>query len=306
MSYLNIYKFGKNNCKMENQKSNSSLKAIIIVLSILLVGSLAYMYKMSTDSEKTEKTLMSEKDTLVKDLETAKANYDKAIAENTGLNDELIAERAKVEELLAQVKKSNGDVASLNRYKNDYRRLKREMDNLMAENKKLKKENGMLTVQRDSTVNALGESKRYNDTLVSQNENLSKTVEKAAKLSIVNLKTQPYKEKNSGKLVQTDKARRVDVIKVTFTIASNEVAPAGNKTYYVQIIDPKNNVVGEKKTETYGDQTLTYSFITTAAYQNKTMDVSQVVKGEDFAKGLYTINVFDRGVSVANSTFTLR
>jgi cell division protein FtsB len=291
---------------MENQKSNSSLKAIIIVLSILLVGSLAYMYKMSTDSEKTEKTLMSEKDTLVKDLETAKANYDKAIAENTGLNDELIAERAKVEELLAQVKKSNGDVASLNRYKNDYRRLKREMDNLMAENKKLKKENGMLTVQRDSTVNALGESKRYNDTLVSQNENLSKTVEKAAKLSIVNLKTQPYKEKNSGKLVQTDKARRVDVIKVTFTIASNEVAPAGNKTYYVQIIDPKNNVVGEKKTETYGDQTLTYSFITTAAYQNKTMDVSQVVKGEDFAKGLYTINVFDRGVSVANSTFTLR
>ena len=122
---------------MENQKSNSSLKAIIIVLSILLVGSLAYMYKMSTDSEKTEKTLMSEKDTLIKDLEAAKASYDTAIAENTGLNDELIAERAKVEELLAQVKKSNGDVASLSRYKNDYRRLKREMDNLMAENKKL-------------------------------------------------------------------------------------------------------------------------------------------------------------------------
>ena len=291
---------------MEKQKSNSSLKAIIIVLSILLVGSLAYMYKMSTDSEKTEKTLMSEKDTLIKDLEAAKASYDTAIAENTGLNDELIAERAKVEELLAQVKKSNGDVASLTRYKNDYRRLKREMDNLMAENKKLKEENGMLTVQRDSTANALGESKKYNDTLVSQNENLSKTVEKAAKRSIVNLKTQSFKERNSGKLVETDKARRVDVIKVTFTIASNEVAPAGDKTYYVQIIDPKNNVIGDKKTETYGDQTLTYSFITTAAYQNKTMDINQVVKGQDFAKGLYTITVFDKGVSVANSTFTLR
>lgn len=291
---------------MENQKSNSSLKAIIIVLSILLVGSLAYMYKMSTDSEKTEKTLMSEKDTLIKDLEAAKASYDTAIAENTGLNDELIAERAKVEELLAQVKKSNGDVASLSHFKNDYRKLKREMDNLMAENKKLKEENGTLTVQRDSTATALGESKKYNDTLVSQNENLSKTVEKASKLSIVNLKTDSFKERSSGKLIQTDKARRVDVIKVTFTIASNEVAPAGNKTYYVQIIDPKNNVIGDKKTETYGDQTLTYSFITTAAYQNKTMDISQVVKGEDFAKGLYTINVFDKGVSVANSTFTLR
>ena len=291
---------------MENQKSNSSLKAIIIVLSILLVGSLAYMYKMSTDSEKTEKTLLSEKDTLIKDLEAAKASYDTAIAENTGLNDELIAERAKVEELLAQVKKSEGDVSSLRRYKNDYIKIKREHDALLSEVKKLREANGTLTTQRDSTMTALGESKKYNDTLVTQNENLSKTVEKASKLTIVNLKSQSFKERSSGKLVETDKARRVDVIKITFTIAANEVAPSGEKTYYVQVIDSKNNVIGEKKTEVYGDQTLTYSFITSATYQNKTIDVSQTIKGEDFAKGLYTVNVFDRGQLVGNSTFTLR
>lgn len=291
---------------MENQKSNSSLKAIIVILAILLVGSLAYMYKMSTDSETTEKTLMSEKDKLIHDLEEAKASYDAAIADNSTLKGDLEAERAKIESLLAEVKKSKGDAASMARYKNDYFKLKREHDALIAENTSLKEQNATLTTQRDSTATALGESKRYNDTLVGQNEKLSRTVEKAAKLQLLNLHIQPYKERSSGKLIQTDKASRVDVIRVTFTIAANEIAQAGNKMYYVQVIDPKNNVIGEKATESFGDQSLTYSFITNAVYENKSMEVKETISGKDFAKGLYTVNVFDKGQLVGNTTFNLR
>jgi hypothetical protein len=291
---------------MENQKSNSSLKAIIVVLAILLVGSLAYMYKMSTDSETTEKTLMSEKDKLIHDLEEKKASYDAAIADNSALKGDLEAERAKIEGLLAEVKKSKGDAASLARYKNDYLKLKRDYDRLIADNNSLKEQNTTLTSQRDSTATALGESKRYNDTLVGQNEKLSKTVEKAAKLQILNLHIQPYKERSSGKLIQTDKASRVDVVKVSFTIAANEVAAAGNKMYYVQVIDPKNNVIGDKATEAFGDQSLTYSFITNAVYENKTMEIKETISGKDFAKGLYSVNVFDKGQLVGSTTFNLR
>lgn len=291
---------------MENQKSNSSLKAIIVILAILLVGSLAYMYKMSTDSETTEKTLMSEKEKLINDLEEAKASYDAAIADNSALKGDLEAERAKIEGLLAEVKKSKGDAASLARYKNDYFKLKREHDALMAENKSLKEQNITLTSQRDSTITVLGETKRYNDTLVGQNEKLSKTVEKAAKLQILNLRIQPFKERSSGKLVETDKAKRVDVLKVNFTIAANEVAQAGNKMYYVQIIDPQNNVIGEKATEVFGDYNLTYSFITNAVYENKTMDINETISGKDFVKGLYSVNIFDKGQLVANTTFNLK
>ena len=291
---------------MENQKSNSSLKAIIVVLSILLVGSLTYMYKMSTDSEKVEVNYKSEKEELIEQLELAKASYDAAIADNTGLKGELEAERAKIEDLLEKVKKAEDNAASLTKYKDDYRRLKREHDQLLAENNRLKEENATLTVQRDSTITELTSARQYNDTLVAQNENLSKTVEKAAKLQILNLKIQPYKQRSSGKLVQTEKARRVDLIKVSFTIVANEVAAAGNKMYYIQVIDPKNNVVGDKATEVFGDYTLTYSFITNAIYENKTMNVSEDISGSDFQKGLYHVNVFDKGQMVANTTFTLK
>jgi hypothetical protein len=291
---------------MEQQKSNSSLKAIIIILSILLVGSLTYMYKMSTDNEQTEKTLMSDKEALLNDLNAAKASYDAAIAENSGLKTELEAERAKIEQLIAEVQKSKGDVASLSRYKRDYLKLKGDMDKLMAENKRLKGENESLTVERDSTRNALDESRRYNDTLVNQNTDLAKTVEKASKLTILNLRTESFKERSSGKLVATDKASRVDKLKISFTIAANEVAKSGSRMYYVQIIDSKNNVLGEKKTEVFGDYTLTYSFTTNVAYQNKTTEVSEMLPGKDFAKGTYFVNVFDKDQLVANSSFTLR
>lgn len=291
---------------MDNQKSNSSLKAIIVVLGILLIGSLAFIYKMSTDSDATEKQYMSEKDKLIGDLEAAKASYDAAIAENSSLKGELEAERAKIEQLLAEVKKSNGDVASLTKFRNNYYKLKREMDSLMAENQQLKDQNATLTTQRDSTMTALNDSKRYNDTLVSQNEGLSKTVEKASKLTILNLKTESFKERNSGKLVSTERASRVDKLKISFTIAANEVAKTGEKMYYVQLIDAKNNVLGEKKTEVFGDYTLTYSFITKPTFQGKTMEVSEMLPGKDFVKGTYFVNVFDKDQLVANSSFTLK
>lgn len=291
---------------MENQRNNSSLKAIIVVLSLLLVGSLAYMYKMSTDTEETGLKYTSEKEKLVADLKAARDSYDAAIAENSSLKGELEAERAKIEGLLKEVESSKGDVSSLNRYKNDYLKLKREMDNLMRENKELKAQNARLTTERDSTASELSSARTYADTLVRQNDNLAKTVEKAAKLQILNLRTESFTERNSGKLVATEKARRVDKLKISFTIAANEVAKAGTKMYYVQIIDAKNNVLGEKKTEVFGDYTLTYSFVTNVNYQNKNTEVSETLGGKDFEKGNYFVNVFDKDKLVANSSFTLK
>ncbi|AXG74467.1 hypothetical protein DVK85_09555 [Flavobacterium arcticum] len=291
---------------MEEQKSNTSLKAIIVILAILLVGSLAFMYKMSTDSEKAQKEHVSERDQFIAELKAAEAQYNSEVAENTGLRGELEAEREKIQKLIGEVEKWKGDAKSLQRFKDDYTRLKREMDKLIAENKMLKEQNATLSIERDSTMVVLDESRRYNDTLLNQNENLSKTVQRASKLTIVNLKAEPFKERNSGKLIATEKARRVDLLKISFTIAANEVAQSGNKMYYVQVIDGKNNVLGEKQTETFGENTLTYSFITNAIYENQTMNVTETLSGKDFEKGTYYVNLFDQDKMVASSTFTLR
>ena len=141
-----------------------------------------------------------------------------------------------------------------------------------------------------------------------QNENLAKTVEKASKLNIMNLRTQAIKVRSSGKQIDTDKASRADQLKVCFAIAANAVAKSGDKMYYVQIIDSKSNVLGEKKVQNFGEMTLTYSFTTTVAYDNKAVDVCEFLdgKGKDFEKGTYFVNIFDQSELVSKTSFSLR
>lgn len=294
---------------MENQNNNSKLKSIIILLAVLLVGSLIYIFKLTSDAktlETTVSTVKSEKEDVMKDLAELKSTYDAAIAENTTMSDELIAERDKVVKLMSELKNAKGDNASLRNYKDQYKSMEAKMKNLMQEVEVLKKENQQLTANLDSTKVVLDDSKKYNQVLVGQNEELAKTVEKGSKLSLTNLKTAAYKVKSSGKEIVTDKASRADMLKINFTIAENKIAKSGDKTYYVQVIDSKNNVLGDKATISFGETSLTYSFTTTVKYENKTVEVSEQLPGKDFQKGTYFVNVFDKGELVSKSSFSLR
>ena len=294
---------------MQNQDNNSKLKAIIGVLAILLIGSLIYIFKLTSDAktlQTTVTTVKSEKESVLKDLEDLKTNYDAAIAENTTMSDELIDERDKVVKLIADLKASKGDNASLQKYKTQYKAMEQKMQNLMQEVAVLKKQNQTLTTNLDSTTVELEDNKKYNQVLVGQNEQLAKTVELGSKLSITNLKTASYKVRSSGKQIATDKASRTDMLKINFTVAENKIAKSGDKTYYVQVIDSKNNVLGDKATISFGETSLTYSFTTTVKYENKTVEVSEQLPGKDFAKGTYFVNVFDKGELVSKSSFSLK
>nr|WP_294776084.1 hypothetical protein [uncultured Flavobacterium sp.] len=294
---------------MENQNGNSKLKAIVAILAILLVGSLVYIFKLTSDAKTMETTVVetkSEKEAVLKDLETLKATYDAALAENSLMTDDLIEERAKVEKLIAELKAAKGDAASLRKYKEQYKQLEVKMKNLMQEVEVLKAQNQDLTADLDSTNVVLEDSKKYNQVLVGQNEELAKTVEKGQKLSVTNLKTAAYKQRSSGKQIETDKASRADLLQISFTIAENKIAKSGDKVYYVQVIDAKNNVLGDKATISFGDTSLTYSFTTTVKYENQSVNVKEQLPGKDFAKGTYFVNVFDKGELVSKSSFSLR
>ncbi len=296
---------------MDNQKNTSSLKAIIVVLALLLLGSLAYIFKMTTDANKMNTELTtekSEKEKVLDELAELKSTYDDAIAAKTALSDELIAERDKVVKLMYDLKKSKGDADSLRKYRAQYQQLSAKMKQLVAENDQLKTDNQRLTVERDSTSMALGQQKKLNDTLVIQNVNLAKTVEKGQKIVVMNLRTQPVKVRSSGKQIETERASRADQVKVCFALAANAIAKSGEKTYYVQVIDSKNNVLGDKKTETFDDMTLTYSFPVTVEYNNEAVDVCNYLdgKGKEFAKGSYFVNIFDKSELVSKTTFTLK
>jgi hypothetical protein len=294
----------------QSNSRNSGLKVVVLILVLLLMGSLAYVYKLQQDKDAVDSSLsktLTEKEKFQAELESKIAEYDVAIADNTALKGELEEEQAKIMELLDKIKKSDGSIAELSKYKMQYVKLKREMDNLITENNVLKENNSTLTKNLDSTNMVLTNAKTANDTLVAKNENLSKTVEKAQRLSVLNLTTLAVKQKGSGKQINTDKASRADVLKIGFTIAENQVAKTGDRIYYIQVIDSKNNVLGEKKTESFGATYLPYSFQKTIKYENKTVQVQEDLSVKSISEGTYFVNVFDKkGELVSKSSFQLR
>jgi hypothetical protein len=293
---------------MESKQNNSGLKAAVVILALLLLGSLTYIYMITSANDKQVTELTTEKDQLANDLKARIAELDIAISEKTGLQGDFEAPKEQMSRLLAELENSKGDIASLKRFEASYFKLKREMDNLMAENKLLKEQNVSLTSSLDSTNVVLEDTKRYADTLLTQNDNLTKTVEKGSTLAVLNLNVLAVKERSSGKQIETDKARRADKLKVSFLIAENQIAKSGDRLYYVQIIDSKNNILGDKESVAMGgDLTLTYTFITKVKYENKTVQVNEEVTGKDFAAGTYFVNVFNqKGEMVSKTSFNLR
>ena len=173
-----------------------------------------------------------------------------------------------------------------------------------------------MIAQRDSTAVVLVDTRKKSEEQVnelsSKNEELSKVVEKGSKLSVLNLKGVALEVKKSNifrskeKQVQTDKASRADVLKISFTIAQNLIANTGEKTYFVQVIDGKNNVIGTGDEINIDGKTLNYSFETKVKYENKTVQVEENLPGKDFAKGTYFVNIFDKTTMVSTSSFELK
>ena len=96
--------------------------------------------------------------------------------------------------------------------------------------------------------------------------------EKFSKVTLSNVKAGAYSIKSGAKQIETNVSGKADLIKITFTLNDNPTAKSGEKNYYIQIIDGKNNVLGKRITEYFDNESLTYSLSKTLNYNNQQMD----------------------------------
>jgi hypothetical protein len=292
-----------------SQKTNTSLKVGLGILLVLFLGTAFYASKLYTEKQETEKTLVSEKQQVMNDLNNMAQEYDVAIAESEIKNQDLIAARGRIQGLMDSLKISQNSVNSLWRYKKKFTSLQEEMDILLTENDRLKGENEYLATSLDSTQVQLAERTMFTDSLLVQNTELAIVVRDAAALQTVGLIGMGVLERSSGKQVPMERARRSDKIKVCFTVAKNMLTEAGDKELYVQVIDPKENVLGSNDQVQFEEQVLNYSLISRFNYENRNLNVCEYVSPTDdskFEAGRYKINVFNDTELISSSEFVLK
>ena len=298
-----------------SNSSNTGLKVALGILIALFLGTGFYTSKLYNDKKENEAQLTEEKQMVMNDLSAMASQYDTAISENEITNGKLVEARDRIQGLMDSLKTSQASVSNLWRYKKKYFNLQKEMEGLLVQNDSLRVENSLLATTLDSTRVQLVERAVFTDSLLVQNTELATVVKDASVLSTVGLKGFGVIERSSGKLIPTERARRSDKIRVCFTVAKNSLVEAGDQELYVQVIDPKNNVIGvNEQIQFEGEEgeetkTLNYSVVSKFNYENRNLNVCEFVAAKDkdgFETGRYVINVFNKEDLVSTSEFTLK
>ncbi|REG90813.1 hypothetical protein C8P67_11825 [Flavobacterium aquicola] len=290
-------------------------------IALLSSGVLYYSIGMENESEtepvskskKIKRVLTEnerEKNMILQELKDLKKTYDEIILENKTMSFELIQERDKVIKLMTDLVASKGDQIAIDKYRDQVKSLQEKLAMVTVENVELKeqnvsikRQNANIKEQRDITEVVLNESQKKNEGL---KRDLQNTVEKFSKLEVSGTSIVTYRLKSSGDLIVTDKANKVGGINISFVIAKNEIAKPIDKTYYIQVMNSENLILGDDDMRTHQYKSLTYSMASNVRYENKMVRVSENIMGKNFAKGTYYVNIYDGENLVDESSFVLK
>ena len=292
----------------ENDNNSGKFKILVGVLSVLLIALAVYTVTLFNDNKSKITTLETQKSEIEQELQSLIANYDEVIKDN-GLKDkDLLAARERISVLLDSVKDAKANISLIERYKVEIGKLKQERTMLFKKADSLIAANQRLAMERDSTNTELVNTRTVMDSVSQENSQMSETIKKASVLRAMDLRGEAVIIRNSGKVVDTRRASRADKIRACFTLAPNNVAKRGNRTLYVQVMNPDNNIMGEKAVKQFEDENLVYSASTNIFYENEELDVCILVNASDadLVSGRYTVNLYDGDRQIATTTMELK
>jgi regulator of replication initiation timing len=325
--------FGNDN--NEGAKRTTTIMGVAIAALLALCGYLL-VSKMSTSKQldATTMELTQQKEALTE----LDAKYNEAVTQleqQKGINTEL---DAKINEQLSELEKQKNTVASLIRDKKEYKSaltsmeaktkqylaeiddLKKQVGILTENNTQLTSQNNQLTTSLNETQTKLQEESSAKATLISQNTDLetqrtqlSKKVDIASAIRVKNIEVKSVDVRKNGKEKSKSKAKNIDKLNICFMTEANEVVPAGEEVFYIRVVDPTGaplaiESLGSGVAQNKRDESEVR--FTTSANCNYSNSETQVCgawqPGQDFVKGMYKVEVYNKGYLVGTSSFKLK
>ncbi|MBK9328095.1 MAG: hypothetical protein IPM95_02025 [Sphingobacteriales bacterium] len=315
----------------ENGSSNSRIHAIYIVLIALLIGGLVYTNVKLKKSKETIVVTEKQRD----EVETLKAELDKKYAEslqeiesyraeNAGLDSlltvkeqELTSKKAKIDALLAQISGLKSDDASKSKLLDEAQALMRQMEDdkmhLQTTIDSLVTVNKLLFQERDSISGELSSTLQKKQEVDDENKRMKDRIDKASILSTANIQATPIRMTRKGKEDEVSKAKDAEKLRVCFDVLQNKIAPSGETKIEVRIISPDGSTIqlqnlgsGTFSEATTGND-IPYTYSISPDYQNETKTVcSYWAQSFKFASGKYSVEVYEKGFLIGQSSFSMK
>lgn len=282
----------------------------IAILSLLLGGFVYYNFTVVQERKEEQRYFENEKKLFLNELNEITTRYDSSRIENTLKIEEITAYREKIKSLEEKVLSNESSIKNLITYRKELDFLKEERNRLFKIADSLKIENDSLIEERGIVENQLKVQKNLSSKLAKENDQYADVIKKASVLQISNINASGIRVRTTGSLSETQRALRVERIKLNFTIEANLFAEKGDKDIYIQILDPKNNIIGDRKTiEFKSGLNLLYSDKETIFYKNETLNTSILInkeKTKTLLPGNYFISVFLEDQKLGGTSLLLK
>ena len=297
----------------EGRKKSNILLVVVVVL-IAALALLAWLYlstrsrlgNMLEEKEMQRVELQHELDSLISEHNNIKLEYG-SLSDSLSAKDSLIQANAiEIRKLLDTQYEFYKVKKKLDKLRGIAQGYLKQMDSLYTVNQELREENEQIR-------SSYQKEQQRSTSLQKDKEALTEKVSSAAVMKAYKITGQGVR--GSGeKEKQTDKAKRVEKIKVCFTLSENPLLSAGRKDIYVRISRPDKMILARGKGDDYSfsykGEILQYSVKETVNYQNKSIDlclywINRSTK-EDMLPGVYVVSVYADDYEIGQSTFELR
>ncbi|HUC81474.1 MAG TPA: hypothetical protein VMR70_11195 [Flavisolibacter sp.] len=302
--------------------NNTTRNVLIGLLAVGLLGTWGYVLydKNQTTQEIQVKsaevtTATSARDSVQTIYNEALTRLDSLVGTNNNLTSELGDRQSEIVKLKNEI---NRIMRNRNASQSDLQRartligqlngkittLEDEVARLMGENQQLATSNTVLTTEKVQLQSDL-------QATTTQKEELAQKVDVGSTFSASNIAIKGIDEKGNGKEKETDKAKKVNKLVVSFDV-ENRIAPSGPADMYVIVTGPDGQVIsnpsmgsGILTTRADGERPFTYK--AGIEYEQGTRKtVSVPLRQDKFQVGNYKIEVYQNGFKIAEGTRSLR
>lgn len=287
---------------------NKKLVIIIAVLVVVIavVGFLAF--NESRKNKEMSELFAVEKQEMENEYSTFATQYDELQVQinNDSLKEKLESEKLKTQRLLEelrQVKTTNA--AEIMRLKKELRTVRAVLRSYVMQIDSLNKINEALTKENVEVKNKYSQATAQISNLSAEKKSLNEKVTLAAHLDATNISVLPTNKR--GK--KAKKVKDVKKLAISFTIVKNITATTGNKTIYVRIAKPDNEILTKSSANTfaYEDRNIGYSIKKYIEYTGEEQQVTVYWDVEEFLPaGTYHVYLFADGNMIGQNAFSLQ
>ena len=300
----------------KQEKKKSGVLYFFIIL-LLLCCNLFICYLLWKEHGKVL-VITVEKETVVKDAEkvkyellTLQEDYENIKTTNKKMQKQIDEKKEEIIKMQQELEKHKDDAYIIFKLKKETETLRNVMQHFVQEIDSLNSLNKKVIAEKNEIKKQLKEAQKKDTILTQEKEVLLNTIKIASALKAVGVKAKAIRMKGKRE-IETTKAKRVDKMKLTFTLAENKLAAQGEHIIYVRIITPDGKEMSESTDTThmfsFGGTRGFWAIQKSVNYFNEDTNVAIYVhtkENEEFLPGKYIIEVNSNEITIGSTTLEL-